>query len=153
MTRRHWIGVVVLLALLLPWLVDVLVVTDEESLRGLLDDFALYAEEQDLDGIFGLLADDFQSEAPSFRERTSDQWRTRAARFFEPVQEVRVDLEKVELFVDGDEARSVVNGFLMLRTAEGGIPWQVEAELLWRRQPEGWRIARLRSLNARIGAF
>jgi len=147
-SRRSWIGLGVLLVLALPWLLDVLIRTDQERVEDLFRDLAEAGSQKDVDRALTFLTADFHSTAARLRAADPDDLARTLERWLADAEEVRLEFNGVDLEGERPVLEASVKAWLGLRTRGlqgGGV---LKARCTLRFEEDGvWRVAALTSLE------
>jgi len=133
-----WLGLLVVLAGL-AFLIERLIVTDEEAVEALIEDAARAVREGDFEALTALLAPDFEAEG---REREAAvAWISTLKRRWRPLG---LEVEVREVVVEGDTAKAPV--LVSMTVMARPVRFLVEVDS--RQTDRGWRMS-----GARLASY
>ena len=139
MTRRTIVGLGVLLAALLAWGIERLIVTDKEAIEAVVEAGAHAVERGDWDAVAAIFDDEVVVDG---KDKRAAVRRLRA--YWEASGATSLSTEVLDLVVSGDQASARV------RARPGGRGWAFgEGTVTWVRRPQGWKATGI--ANAQVG--
>jgi ketosteroid isomerase-like protein len=133
------LGLLFVLVLIAPFLIDVLITTDEERVEGVIEQCVAALQERSVPGVMECVSEDFVGSEASLgtKELAAD----RLERVLGPVDELRIETDIAELIVEEGRASLHLQGILLVRFREGASPARFRVSLALRPDAEGrWKI-------------
>ena len=150
--RRLLLGTLVLLVLLGPVVIDLCFVSDEEAIEALIERAEQGIQDQDADQLMELITEDFAATVNGRALATPAQLQVRLQRVLAAYDEIRVDVDLLEIEVEGAQARVQARGFVGLRSDGAGFPgrFELRGELI-REESGEWRVCQIPHASVRPG--